>query len=265
MRIVSVNDKSGFVSQALGISSLIVLMVAGTVAAGTNAEVLERIRPIGMVNLIPSAVPSEVAAVPVMAIPKEDENSPGRQIYTKVCVACHATGVSNAPRLGNKADWEPRTGKGLDALLQSALRGLPGTAMMPKGTCATCSDEDIRLAVEYMVSRVKPVPVAAPASAAQPEPAPAPVVEAPPAAPPVDGGKVYAKVCVACHAVGVSNAPKLGDKAAWAPRIAKGPDALLQSALHGVKGTAMMPRGTCASCSDAELKAAMEYMVSQAQ
>lgn len=73
----------------------------------------------------------------------------------------------------------------------------------------------------------------------------------------------FEKTCSACHATGVAGAPKLGDKAAWAPRIAKGTDALLQSTINGKN--AMPPRGTCASCSDAELKAAIEYMVSKAQ
>ena len=78
------------------------------------------------------------------------------------------------------------------------------------------------------------------------------------------GKKVYESACMACHMTGVANAPKLGDQAAWAPRVAKGMDALLQSAIHGVAGTAMPPRGTCATCSDADLKAAVEFMVSQA-
>ncbi len=64
---------------------------------------------------------------------------------------------------------------------------------------------------------------------------------------------------------GISGSPKLGDKAAWEPRIAKGMDALMQSAIDGIPGTAMPPRGTCATCSDADLKAAVEYMVAEAQ
>jgi cytochrome c5 len=73
----------------------------------------------------------------------------------------------------------------------------------------------------------------------------------------------FEKTCSACHATGVAGAPKLGDRAAWAPRIAKGIDALLQSAINGKN--AMPPRGTCVSCSDAELKAAIEYMLSKAR
>ena len=61
----------------------------------------------------------------------------------------------------------------------------------------------------------------------------------------------------------VAGAPKFGDKAAWEPRIAQGIDAMLSTAING-KG-AMPPRGTCMDCSDADLKAAIEYMISNSQ
>ena len=77
------------------------------------------------------------------------------------------------------------------------------------------------------------------------------------------GKQLYQKSCQACHATGVANAPKLGDKAAWAPRIATGMDALVASAINGKN--VMPPKGTCMSCSDDDLKAAVEYMVSQSQ
>jgi cytochrome c5 len=77
------------------------------------------------------------------------------------------------------------------------------------------------------------------------------------------GQKIYKQSCQACHANGVANAPKPGDKAAWAPRIATGMDAMLATAKKG-KG-AMPPKGTCMGCSDADLKAAIEYMVSQSK
>jgi cytochrome c5 len=77
------------------------------------------------------------------------------------------------------------------------------------------------------------------------------------------GQKIYKQSCQACHANGVANAPKPGDKAAWAPRIATGIDAMLATAKKG-KG-AMPPKGTCMGCSDADLKAAIEYMVSQSK
>ena len=75
------------------------------------------------------------------------------------------------------------------------------------------------------------------------------------------GQKIYKQSCQACHANGIANAPKPGDKAAWAPRIATGMDAMLATAKKG-KG-AMPPKGTCMGCSDDDLKAAIEYMVSQ--
>ena len=80
-----------------------------------------------------------------------------------------------------------------------------------------------------------------------------------------DGQAVYSKSCIACHGSGAANSPRLGDKVAWAPRIAKGMEALYNSALHGVPGTAMLPKGTCSACSEEEVKAAVDYMVSQSK
>ena len=77
------------------------------------------------------------------------------------------------------------------------------------------------------------------------------------------GEQVYTSSCLACHATGAAGAPKLGDVAAWAPRIAAGMDTLLGNAIKGLN--AMPPKGLCMSCSDAELQAAVEYMVSKSQ
>jgi cytochrome c5 len=77
------------------------------------------------------------------------------------------------------------------------------------------------------------------------------------------GVSVYNSKCVICHASGVAGAPKLGDKEAWAPRIATGMDAMLANAIKGKN--AMPPRGTCTECSDADLAAAIDYMVSQSR
>jgi cytochrome c5 len=83
------------------------------------------------------------------------------------------------------------------------------------------------------------------------------------AAEPRSGDQVYNSNCLACHATGAAGAPKLGDAAAWAPRIAKGMDSLLSNAINGLN--AMPPKGLCMACSDAELQGAVEYMVSQSQ
>ena len=80
---------------------------------------------------------------------------------------------------------------------------------------------------------------------------------------PRDGATVYNTVCKACHATGLLNSPKTGDKAAWAPRIATGLPALLNSATNG---KASMPaRGGAADLTDDELKAAVEYLVDQSK
>lgn len=78
-----------------------------------------------------------------------------------------------------------------------------------------------------------------------------------------DGEAVYKQACFACHDTGAAGAPKRGDAAAWAPRIEKGLDALVASAVNGLN--AMPPKGTCMTCSDEDLKAAVEYLVTQAQ
>lgn len=77
------------------------------------------------------------------------------------------------------------------------------------------------------------------------------------------GADIYNSKCMSCHATGAANAPKLGDKAAWAPRIATGMDALMASVTNG-KG-AMPPKGACMDCSADDLAAAVEYMVSSSQ
>lgn len=76
-----------------------------------------------------------------------------------------------------------------------------------------------------------------------------------------DGAKTYNTACVACHASGAAGAPKLDDKAAWAPRIAQGKDALYTSVIKG-KG-AMPPKGGQMQLSDDDVKAAVDYMLSQ--
>ena len=65
---------------------------------------------------------------------------------------------------------------------------------------------------------------------------------------------------MACHVSGAADAPKLGDEAAWAHLCsAQGTDVLVEHALHGFK--AMPAKGACGDCSDAEIKAAVDYMV----
>jgi cytochrome c oxidase subunit 2 len=76
---------------------------------------------------------------------------------------------------------------------------------------------------------------------------------------PVDGKAVYDKVCQVCHASGVAGAPKLGDKAAWGPRMKQGEDTLMQHAVKGIRG--MPPKGGSPDLSEAQIKAAIDYMM----
>ncbi len=76
------------------------------------------------------------------------------------------------------------------------------------------------------------------------------------------GEAVYKAVCLVCHAAGVANAPKLGDKAAWAPLIKEGLDTILADSIKGVR--AMPPRGGNPDLSDLEMARAVVYMANQA-
>ncbi len=78
-----------------------------------------------------------------------------------------------------------------------------------------------------------------------------------------DGKAVYDKTCSACHATGVADAPKFGDKVAWAPRIATGKSAMLGAAMKG-KG-AMPPKGGAPKLGESDIRAAIDYMVAAAQ
>ena len=78
-----------------------------------------------------------------------------------------------------------------------------------------------------------------------------------------DTGKtLYNSACVACHGAGIAGAPKIGDKAAWAPRIAQGNATLYEHAIKGFQGKAgVMPPKGGSTAPDAEVKAAVDYMV----
>lgn len=74
------------------------------------------------------------------------------------------------------------------------------------------------------------------------------------------GKEVYNGKCAVCHANGIAGAPKKGDAAAWLERLATGKDVVYMNAIKGKK--AMPPKGTCGSCSDEEVKAAVDYLIS---
>ena len=72
----------------------------------------------------------------------------GESVYTASCAGCHSIGVAGAPKSNNKADWAPRLKRGMDDLVKVAIAGKG--AMPPKGTCGTCSADELRAAIEHM-------------------------------------------------------------------------------------------------------------------
>lgn len=102
------------------------------------------------------SVSNRIAAVLVglsLALPALAEQS-GKDVYTKVCATCHATGLAGSPRYGNAADWTPRLGGGVAHLYQSALKGT-AKGMPAKGGHIALQDSEVKAAVDYMLAAVK--------------------------------------------------------------------------------------------------------------
>ena len=212
-----------------------------------------------------------------------DANRPlasGESVYTAQCAACHAAGLAGAPKFGDAAAWGPRIATGYEALLTSALKGKGAMGAQGGGAFR---DAEIGRAVVHLANAAggkfaepqmpAPAAAAAPAAEAAPAaPAPAAVAAAPAAAPAAAapapaaaatvaagaGEALYKQACAVCHVAGVAGAPKHGDKAAWAPRVGAGLDALTATVMKG-KG-AMPPKGGSAA-SEGEIKAAVQYML----
>ncbi|WP_428034254.1 c-type cytochrome [Amphritea sp.] len=117
-----------------------------TMANTDNDAIVERIQKVGSVCV--EGDDCGGAAAPAAAAQARS----GSEVYTASCSACHASGVLNAPKYGT-SDWADRSAKGMETLLHSALNGF--NAMPPRGTCASCSDDEIKAAVEYMVDSAK--------------------------------------------------------------------------------------------------------------
>ena len=213
-----------------------------------------------------------------------DANRPlrgGEEVYKSQCAACHATGAAGAPKFQDAAAWGPRLKQGLDTLVHSALAGKGAMAAQGGGEF---NDTEIARGVVFMANAAggnfpePKTPAGAAGEAAAPQAAaaapaaaaPAPVAEAAPAAAVAaaapaasDAGKnLYNTTCMVCHASGVAGAPKYGDKAAWAPFIAKGMDDMVKKATTGVGA---MPTKGGSTASDADFKAAIQYMVDAAK
>ena len=141
-------------------------------AGGANAQTAaDNIRPSRQVCLAGQpcvgnkvGMATEVASAPVAAEPGASETmaaAPMAEVaasgfdaeatYMASCNACHAAGVANAPKLGDKAAWDARMEKGMDAIMVNVMNGI--NAMPAKGLCMTCSADDLQEIVNYMVAK----------------------------------------------------------------------------------------------------------------
>ncbi|TDJ19923.1 MAG: cytochrome c5 family protein [Gammaproteobacteria bacterium] len=147
----------GVILLALTAFTVIVFFTARAIGGSSFAQtqnspqaVLDRIRPFGQVRVgksdgvVAAAAPAAPATAPAAG-------QGGEAVYTKACIVCHSTGVAGAPKVGDKAAWEPRLAQGMDTLVSTALKGKG--AMPPKGGHATLSDAEIKAAIEYMLGK----------------------------------------------------------------------------------------------------------------
>jgi cytochrome c5 len=203
----------------------------------------------------------------------------GAEVYAGQCAACHAAGLAGAPKFGDAGAWAARIKTGYDALVGSALKGKGAMAAQGGGDY---EDTEIARAVVHMANaggakfaEPKDAPAAAPAPAAAATPAPAaPIAAAAPAVAAVavaavggsasgKGKALYDSACTACHTAGIAGAPKFGDKTAWVPLAKEGVKHLVETVIKG-QG-AMPPKGGKPDATEADITAAVEYMLAAAK
>ena len=175
----------------------------------------------------------------------------------------------------NKLAETPTTEQATTESVAPSAPAAPAAPEPPEPEVTDATDDTTSAAAEESAS--EPAPTAsdtastevAPAATATQASATVATVEAPVAEEKqaIDGGKIYQELCFACHGTGAAGAPRLDDKAAWAPRVAQGKEVLYHFAINGKTSPAgvMPPKGGNMSLSDDEVKAAVDYIVSQVQ
>jgi cytochrome c5 len=278
---------------------LVIVVVLAFLVPVTVIVLISQLVTSGMTGTRDDDAARRARIAPVGTVVLADANAPhvamsGEAVFGQVCKTCHEAGLAGAPKMGDKAAWAPRIAEGEATLFKHAIDGFQGKTglMPPKGGNPDLADDDVERAVVYMANNSGgklAEPKAAPAVAAAPAapaPAAAPVAAATTAAatnvasaaapaaagaqPSAAGGEgkaTYESTCHVCHGTGLAGAPKFGDKAAWAPRIAEGVATLHQHALHGYQGKTgvMPPKGGNTALSDAAVQAAVDYMVAAAK
>ena len=109
-------------------------------------SVLERIKPVGEVRVDTSTMVASAEST-------ETSERSGEEIYNSKCAGCHNSGVMGAPKYAALADWSSRIDLGLDKLTASAIAGKGG--MPARGTCMDCSDNEIKVTVQYMLDSLE--------------------------------------------------------------------------------------------------------------
>jgi cytochrome c5 len=258
-----------FVLGALVAFTFLIMMAAGFIGDSLEqaksedpmrqAAIERRVAPVGRVRITGDEAPAEPpAAAPLMAAAAGPRS--GAEVYQAACMACHASGAAGAPMIGDKAAWQPRVAVPLGQLVDTVISGKG--AMPARAGNPALTDDEIRAAVQHMLQQTG-LEAGAEAAAAMAAPAtPAPTPDAG-GADLAHGEQIYQSACLACHLIGAAGAPKLGDVAAWEPRISQGADALLHSVLNG-KG-AMPAKGGRVDLSDGDVAAAVAFMVSKSQ
>lgn len=177
---------------------------------------------------------------PVAAAQRAERS--GKAVVDEVCAKCHATGERGAPRIGDKQAWLTRAELGLGGLTQHAVLGV--RKMPAHGGSPNLTDLEIGRAITYMVNQ---------SGGHWTEPASAKEIAAV-----RTGQQVVEAQCVNCHQDGLNGAPRIGDRAAWIPRLKRGLDETVRSAISGHGG--MPPRGDKADLTDGEVRNAIIYM-----
>ncbi|MDP3743794.1 MAG: c-type cytochrome [Methylotenera sp.] len=230
------------------------LEVVAPIAA--EAKVVENIKPVAVV---------EVASADNAGAKVEKS---GEEVVKGVCAMCHEAGLMNSPKLGDKAQWAPRIAQGYETLVKHALEGI--RTMPARGGNPALTDGEIANAVAHMANTAgakftppksaEPAPVTEETKAAEPVAAVVAELAAPVTG--KSGEEVYKTTCAMCHTPGLMNAPKLGDKAQWEPRIKQGHDTLVTNATKGIR---MMPaKGGNPTLTDAEIASSVKYMANAA-
>jgi cytochrome c5 len=204
-----------------------------------TSSLIKTLQPLMITVMLASAV-----AVSPRATLAQTERS-GKEVVDAVCAACHRTGVNDAPKIGDKKAWAKRASQGLTGLTEHALKGI--REMPAHGGNPNLTDLEIARAVTFMVNQsggrwVEPVSVKELATLRT-------------------GEQVVQARCIKCHETGAGGAPKIGDQAAWAPRLKNGLDNTVRSATRGHGG--MPARGGMADLTDSELRSAIVYMFSK--